>query len=134
MSTDQNPMTLCVQRYSITKDDTHFCQKQVEPVLNIPEWMSLLRAIKIWDLRIRSSACEVHVGHRSMVFIYPSAVEHLTIKRPLYSLLLIVHVRTVSRQNRTPKKTTGHRLKDCLPSEDTKTFWKKVSLLLVVLL
>ena len=27
-----------------------------------------------------------------------------------------------------PNKTTSHGLKDCLLSENTKTFWKKVSL------
>ena len=33
-----------------------------------------------------------------------------------------------------PNKTIGNGLKDCLPSENNKTFWKKVSLLLVLLL
>ena len=30
------------------------------------------------------------------------------------------------RSRRTPNKTIGHGLKDCLQSENTKTFWKKV--------
>ena len=39
LSADQNLWHFHVQRYSIKKMTTHFCQKQVEPGLNIPEYL-----------------------------------------------------------------------------------------------
>ena len=64
-----------------------------------------------------STACKLYVGHRSMVFVCCSAVQHFNSKWPMYSVLLTVHVRTVCVW-RTPNKTIRHGLKDWLPSEN----------------
>ena len=80
-------------------------------------------------------AFELYVGHRSVVFICRSAVvEHFDCKWPLYSVTANRAWENCLCQGRTEEHQTKQMDMDCLPSENTKTFWKKVSLLMVELL
>ena len=61
LSADQNPFTLSCAKIQHPKDDTHCCQKQVEPCLNIPE-NERCKCRRTWDTDLNMRLGKVGAG------------------------------------------------------------------------